>query len=90
MSAIEIISKRHSYRGKFKSTPVPREHLETILQAGLDAPSGCNTQTTSLIAVDDPALLAKLHVVLDPPVGTTAPEAIFVLTRRIPAYRDKC
>ena len=90
MSAIEIISKRHSYRGKFKSTPVPREHLETILQAGLDAPSGCNTQTTSLIAVDDPALLAKIHVVIDPPVGTTAPAAIFVLTRRIPAYRDKC
>lgn len=90
MSAIEIISKRHSYRGKFKSTPVPREHLETILQAGLDAPSGCNTQTTSLIAVDDPALLARIHGVIDPPVGTTAPAAIFVLTRRIPAYRDKC
>ena len=90
MSAIEIISKRHSYRGKFKSTPVPREHLETILQAGLDAPSGCNTQTTSLIAVDDPALLARIHGVIDPPVGITAPAAIFVLARRIPAYRDKC
>lgn len=90
MSAIEIICKRHSYRGKFKSTPVPREHLEIILQAGLDAPSGCNTQTTSLIAVDDPTLLSNIHGVIDPPVGTTAPAAIFVLTRRIPAYRDKC
>ena len=90
MTAIDAISARRSYRGKYLPTPVPREHLTAILQAGLDAPSGCNKQTTSLIAVDDPALLAKLRAVIDPPIAETAPAYICVLTRRIIAYRDRC
>jgi len=90
MNTLEAISKRHSYRGKFLDTPVSREHLTLIMQAGLDAPSGCNRQTTSLIAVDDPELLNQLHAVIDPPVGETAPAAICVLTQRIIAYRDRC
>ncbi len=90
MNTLEAISKRHSYRGKYLDTPVSREHLTLIMQAGLDAPSGCNRQTTSLIAVDDPEVLKKLHAVIDPPVGETAPAAICVLTRRIIAYRDRC
>lgn len=90
MTAIEIINKRHSYRGKFKPTPVPRTDLITIMKAGLAAPSGCNKQTTSLIAVDDPEVMSKLHAIIDPPVGETAPAMICVLTRRIFAYRDKC
>ena len=90
MSAIEMIHRRHSYRGAFEPTPVPREDLVTIMEAGLAAPSGCNMQTTSIIAVDDPEVLAALHRVIDPPVGETAPAIICVLTQRIPAYRDKC
>ena len=90
MNVLEAIHCRHSYRGKYKDTPVPREDLRKIMQAGLDAPSGCNKQTASLIAVDDPEILAKLHRVIDPPVGETAPAAICVLTQRINAYRDKC
>ena len=90
MNIIDIIMNRHSYRGKFKSAPVPREDLITIMEAGLAAPSGCNKQTTSLIAVDDPEVLKKVHAVIDPPVGETAPAIICVFTRRICAYRDKC
>ena len=90
MNTIETILNRHSYRGKFTDTPVPREDLKTILEAGLAAPSGCNKQTTSLIAVDDPEVLKKLHAVIDPPVAETAPTAICVLTQRINAYRDRC
>ena len=90
MNVLEAICCRHSYRGKYKDIPVPREDLRKIMQAGLDAPSGCNKQTTSLIAVDDPEILAMLHRVIDPPVGETAPAAICVLTQRINAYRDKC
>lgn len=60
------------------------------MKAGLNAPSGCNKQTTSLIAVDDKEVLAKLHEVIDPPVGETAPAMICVLMQRINAYRDKC
>ncbi len=90
MNVLEAISKRHSYRGKFKSDPVPRTDIVKIMQARLDAPSGCNKQTTSLIAIDDPEVLHKLHEVIDPPVGETAPAAICVLSQRVIAYRDRC
>ena len=90
MNVIEAISRRHSYRGRFKPNPVPREDLIKIMQAGLDAPSGCNKQTTSLIAIDDPAVLQKIHEVIDPPIGESAPAAICVLTQRINAYRERC
>ena len=90
MNVADAIYNRHSYRGIYKTTSVPREDLITILKAGLAAPSGCNKQTTSLIAVDDPEVLKKLHGVIHPDVGQTAPAAICVLTQRICAYRDKC
>ena len=90
MDTIETIMNRHSYRGKYKPVPVPREDLTVIMEAGLAAPSGCNKQTVSLIAVDDPDTLRKLHGVIDPPVGETAPAMICVLTQRITAYRDRC
>ena len=89
MNTMETIRTRRSYRGKFESTPVPREHLKQILEAGFHAPSGCNKQTTSFIAVDDPELMKQLHAVIDPPVGETAPAMVCVLTQNIFAYRDK-
>ena len=89
-SAIGTISTRHSYRGRFSSDPVPREDLITIASAGIDAPSGCNKQTTDLVIVDDAELLGKIKGLIDPPVAQTAPAMIVVLTRRINAYRDKC
>ncbi len=90
MNVLEAIIRRHSYRGKFKADPVSRENLKKIMQAGLCAPSGCNKQTTSLIAIDDPEVLNEIHSVIDPPVGESAPAAICVLTQRINAYRDRC
>lgn len=90
MNTLQAIFTRRSYRGTYLPDPVSREDLMTILEAGLAAPSGCNKQTTSLIAVDDPEVLARLKSVIDPPVGATAPAAICVLTRRVFAYRDKC
>ena len=89
-SFTDLILSRRSYRGKFSPDRVPREDLTKILEAGLAAPSGCNRQTTSLIAVDDPDVLEQLHVVIDPPVGETAPAMICVLSQRINAYRDRC
>lgn len=90
ISIPEAIRCRRSYRGRYKPDPVPRKDLTAILEAGLAAPSGCNKQTTSLIAVDDPDLLAKLRAVIDPPVAETAPAMILVLSQRIIAYRDRC
>ena len=89
-SAIDTISVRHSYRGQFSSDPVPREDLLTIAKAGINAPSGCNKQTTDLVVVDDPATLDAIKAVIDPPVAQTAPAFIVVLTKRINAYRDRC
>lgn len=90
MQTLEAILSRRSYRGPYRSVPVPRENLIRIMEAGLAAPSGCNRQTTSLIAVDDPDVLARLRSVIDPPVAETAPAMICVLTQRINAYRDRC
>ena len=69
---------------------VPKEVLKAIMMAGLAAPSGCNKQTTSLIAVDDAELLTKIKEVIEPKICETAPAFICVLTKRIYAYRDKC
>lgn len=89
MDFFETAASRHSYRGKYLSAPIPREHLMQILEAGAQAPSGCNKQTTSFIAVDDPEVLARLHEVIVPPLGETAPAMICVLTRKLIAYRDR-
>jgi nitroreductase len=89
MNVLDVIRARASYRGRFQSTPVSRNDLKTIMEAGLAAPSGCNKQTVSLIAVDDPVLLKCLKSVIDPPICETAPAMICVLTQRIIAYRDR-
>ncbi|MCL2079236.1 MAG: nitroreductase family protein [Oscillospiraceae bacterium] len=87
---LEIIKNRTSYRGEYENTGIPREDLIKIMQAGLDAPSGCNKQTVSLIAIDDPSLLQKLHEVTLVQNARTAPAMICVLTQKTIAYKDRC
>ena len=89
MTTLDHILTRTSYRGKYDPTPIPREHLRQLLEAGVAAPSGCNKQTTSFIAVDDPSLLQQLNALTESRIGKTAPAMILVLTRRIIAYRDR-
>ena len=89
MTVLSAIKGRTSYRGTYKDTIIPRKDLVRIMEAGLAAPSGCNKQTTSLIAVDDTALLEKLRKVIQPAAGETAPAIICVLTQKIIAYRDR-
>lgn len=91
MKTYECITCRHSYRGEYDQDYIPtREELKMIMEAGLAAPSGCNQQTTSLIAVDDKEIVSRIKNVIDPPIAKTAPAFICVLTQRINAYRDKC
>ncbi len=87
MDVFQAISERTSYRGAYKPAPVPKEDLQKIMNAGLAAPSGCNKQTTRLIAVDDPAILGKLLNV-GYKVGRSAPAMLCVLTKPIIACRD--
>jgi nitroreductase len=84
------MKNRTSYRGEYENTNIPRSDLIKIMEAGLSAPSDCNKQTASLIAVDDAELLSKLRKVINPKVAETAPAIICVLTQKIIAYRDKC
>jgi len=91
MDTLDAIKKRYSYRGSFKKTGVPRGDLKKILTAGLAAPSGCNKQTTSLIALDDPETISSISDILKKNGfgGGNPPAGICVLTQKIPAYADK-
>ena len=60
MDLFEAIKKRHCYRGAFTDSPVPRKDLERIIQAGLEAPSGKNCQTTRFVIVDEPELVSQI------------------------------
>ncbi len=90
MMFTDVFAQRTSYRGAYRNETVPRQDLRVIMEAGLSAPSGCNMQTTSLIAVDDPELLARLYGIITPKINQTAPAIICVLTRKVIAYRGRC
>lgn len=89
MKTIDAMLARTSYRGKYIDHPIPREDLIKIMETGLSAPSGSNKQTVSLIAVDDPEILARLTEVCDPLKWQPAPAIICVLTQKIPAYKGR-
>ena len=48
----ELLKNRRSIR-KYKETQVPDDLLDAILEAGLYAPSGINTQNSVMVAVRD-------------------------------------
>lgn len=72
MDVFEAIDARYSYRGEFLDRAVPREDLVKIVQAGIQAPSGCNAQATSFVIVDEAELLRKIARIVDRPVCNTA------------------
>jgi len=87
MDAMQAICERFSFRGEYERTPVPRNDLMRIMEAGLAAPSGCNKQTTSLIGIDD-EMVGMISSFLGRTPDKTAPAAICVFTQRIPGYDD--
>lgn len=50
MDIMKAIAARKSIRG-YKPTPVPREVLEKVVDAGLKSPSGMNTQPWEIIVI---------------------------------------
>ncbi|NMD38422.1 MAG: nitroreductase [Christensenellaceae bacterium] len=86
----DTIFKRTSYRGLYKDFPVPREDLTLILKAGLAAPSGCNKQSTSLIAIDDKEILKIIGELLNRKNIVSAPALILVLSQKIIANGGRC
>lgn len=87
MDVFEAIRTRYSYRGGFAATPVPREHLRQIVDAGRRAPSGCNAQTTSFVIVDDPAIIASLATIVDKQVVREARAVIACVARHEPVFQ---
>ncbi len=88
MDVLQAIARRHSYRGAFKHIKVPREDLNKIVSAGIQAPSGCNRQTTSFAIVDDPALLQGLAALVPKTCVKTASAVIAVISKKDPCYRE--
>jgi len=86
MELSEAIARRYSCRGPFTDAPVPRDHLRTIVQAGIQAPSGKNEQVISFVIVDDPGLLRRVAQVLDRPVCNTAKAMIACVADPRPVF----
>jgi nitroreductase len=61
MDAFDAIKKRRSVR-YFTGEPVPREHLEMIVDAGRLAPSGNNRQPWEFIIITDREMISNLKV----------------------------
>lgn len=59
METIEIIHKRRSIR-KFNSLPVSEEEIQTILSAGMTAPSAMNKQPWRFIVITDEAVKKEI------------------------------
>lgn len=57
--ALEVLKTRRSVR-KFKREQVKEEDLQAVLEAGIYAPTGKNTQSPIIIAVQDPATIKTL------------------------------
>lgn len=60
---LNAIAKRSSIR-EYTGEAVSRDQLETIIKAGMAAPSAMNHQPWEFVAIDDRALLDKLGDVL--------------------------
>ena len=56
---IHTLLTRRSIR-RYDPRPVPDELLDAVLEAGLYAPSGMNTQCCRMVAVRDPETIAKM------------------------------
>jgi nitroreductase len=61
MDALEAIRKRRSVR-RYTGDPIPREHLETIVDAGRLAATGSNRQPWAFIAITDRETIDQLTV----------------------------
>jgi len=62
MEALETIFTRRSIR-RFTDASVADEHIETLLRAGMAAPSAGNQQAWEFVVIDDPAILKAIPTV---------------------------
>ena len=65
MTLMSIMEQRHSRR-MYTGEPIPEEKLNTIIRAGLLAPSGRNKKPVDLIVVTDRECIEKLSMFRSP------------------------
>ena len=61
MEFFDVLQNRFSYRKAMDPTEVPLEDLKKMVQAGLDAPSGKNEQTTGFIIIRDQDVVKSIQ-----------------------------
>lgn len=64
MDALTAIANRHSVR-KFKASPIPKDVLEKIVDAGRLAPTARNVQPWEFVVVTDRDMLKKIGEITD-------------------------
>ena len=79
MNTLEAIKTRHSTR-KFKSEPVSREVLDTVIDAGRRAPTGGNLQQTHFLVITNQNILKELVTLVQEEYGKMP------ITEHMPAY----
>lgn len=57
---LELIKSRRTIR-KFKPDQISQEQLDAIIEAGLYAPSGLNSQDWHFTIIQDPSIIAELN-----------------------------
>ena len=61
MDFFDVVSQRYSYRKALDPSPLPLEDLKKIVQAGVDAPSGANGQTTGFTIIQNPDVVKQIN-----------------------------
>ena len=85
MNFFELTSKRCSYRKDYTSKEISRQELKLIMSAALDAPSGCNMQTTEFVVVTDSELISKIYTICSTGGLKTAQAVILCIIDSDPA-----
>jgi len=80
MDVFKNMQIRYSYRGDFTSEKLSKEQIETILKAGISAPSGYNNQTTFYLAIQNEKLIKELGKIYKTNGTATAPFVLVVLS----------
>ena len=75
MELEQIIEERYSVR-KYKETPVEKEKIDAVLQAGMKAPTGKNHQPQRIYVIQTPQGMEKLKTVC--PCTFGAPMAMLI------------
>ncbi len=61
-NVMEVINNHRTIR-KYKKSPIPSEHIELLMKAGIRAPSSVNLQAYSILRIVDPGIRKALYEV---------------------------